>query len=171
MARTKRHCASTGGRANQRARTAEKACKMGKSLVRAHLEGFIGRKRVHAYEKARLKQDLQSCLDSNQETLMKRMHQGEETVEFCFGHNYYEYRPQQEEVREALPAELKELVEGVVWAKTGQTPFTLTVTGACEGQQGRVDWVIGIAVESGYLKEARDAALARLDGFDDARDS
>ena len=114
MARTRRPCEhSTGGRGEKRQRTEaqEKAIKLADRLVRSHVEGYVGRKRVYMYEKRRLKQDLQRCLDRFLERLTRRMHDGDETVEFLFEPSFTLYVPTREDVLEALPPELKALAE------------------------------------------------------------
>lgn len=162
MARTRRPCEhSTGGRGEKRQRTEaqEKACKLAERLVKSHLEGYLGRKRVHMFEKGRMNQDLQRCLDKCLEQLTKRMHNGEETVEFCFQPNYFEYRPTREDVLAALPPELKALEEGVEWPERDASPFRITVTGVGDVGARNESWVIGIEVDKTYLDECRKEAL------------
>jgi len=137
---------------------------LAESLLEAHLEGFLGRKRVHSLEKSRLNQDLDRCLKANWETLKKRMNQGEETVEFCFQHNYHEYEPSQEEVQAALPPDLQAL-PNMEWAHSADRTkpiFTVTVTSvqrSLPAARGKRDWVIGIEVNGDYLTDVRAAAL------------
>lgn len=162
MARTKRPCDhSTGGRGEKRQRTEaqEKACKLADRLVGAHLEGYLGRKRVYMYEKRRLKQDLQRCLDTFLERLTKRMRDGDETVEFCFEPNYMHYVPTREDVLEALPPELKALEEDVEWPELDASPFTITVTSVGDAGTRNESWAIGIEVDKAYLKGCRVEAL------------
>ena len=171
MARTKRpRTPSTGGR-NDPLPSFPARNELAKTLVEAHLEGFLGRKRVHAFKKARLNQDLERCLKANWETLKKRMNQGEETVEFCFKHNYHEYEPSKEEVQAALPPDLKVLSD-LEWAPSAdQTEpiFKVTVTGVRQWRETvERDWVIGIEVDGDYLANARNKALtAALERGDD----
>jgi hypothetical protein len=164
MARTKRpRTPSTGGRDIQLASSLT-SNELAESLVEAHLNGFLGRKRVYAFEKRRLNQDLERCLKTNWETLKKRMNKGEETVEFCFEHNYYEYEPSEDEVREALPPDLKAL-SSLQWARSADCnalAFRVTVTGVrrpLPASTNKRDWVIGIEVDRDYLADARAAAL------------
>ena len=164
MARTKRPRApSTGGRDVPLA-SPPPCNELAESLVEAHVNGFIGRKRVHAYEKGHLDQDLVRRLKANWETLKKRMNKGEETVEFCFQHNYHEYEPSEDEVREALPPDLKAL-SSLQWAPSADCTalaFRVTVTGVrrpLPASTNKRDWVIGIEVDRDYLAAARAAAL------------
>ena len=135
---------------------------LAKTLVEEHLEGFLGRKRVHAFEKSRLKQDLERCLKDNLEFLKKRMNQGEETVEFCFKHNYHEYEPTKEEVRAALPPDLQALSD-LKWAPSvnkTEPIFKVTVTGVRQWRDTvESDWVIGIEIDRNYFADARNKAL------------
>lgn len=175
MARTKPPCApSTGGRGGKRQRTEaqEKACKLAERLLESHIEGYLGRKRVHMFEKCRMNQDLQRCLDKCLDQLTKRMHNGEETVEFCFQPNYLEYRPTREDVVAALPPELKALEDCVEWPPEGNSsPFSITVTGVGDAGARNESWVIGIEVDKTYLDESRRAALAAaLDNGDDVEE-
>ena len=137
---------------------------LAESLVEAHLNGFLGRKRVYAFEKRRLNQDLERCLKDNLEFLKKRMSNGEETVEFCFQHNYHEYEPSEEEVRAALPPDLKALSD-LEWAPSADKTepiFKVTVTGVrrpLPDNTNRRDWVIGIEIDSDYFADARATVL------------
>ena len=137
---------------------------LAESLVKAHLNGFLGRKRVYAFEKRRLNQDLERCPKANWETLKKRMEKGEETVEFCFQHNYHEYEPSEDEVREALPPDLKAL-PSLQWTRSAdctELAFRVTVTGMPRhllASTNKRDWVIGIEVNGDYLADARASAL------------
>lgn len=159
MARTKRPRApSKGGRDPNQGIAFPSHNELAESLVEAHLEGFLGRKRLHAYEKGRMNQDLERCLQTNWETLKKRMNKGEETVEFCFEHNYHEYEPNEAEVREALPPELKAL-SNWQWIHSGEPAFKVTVTGVGRGQTSIRDWVIGIEADKDYLADIRATAL------------
>ncbi len=162
MARTRRPCEhSTGGRGEKRQRTEgqEKAIKLADRLVRSHVEGYIQRKRVYMYEKRRLKQDLQRCLDRFLERLTRRMHDGDETVEFLFEPSFMLYVPTREDVLEALPPELKALEEDVEWPERDASPFTITVTSVGEAGTRNESWAIGIEVDKAYLKECREEAL------------
>ena len=162
MARTKRHCEpSTGGRGEKRQRTEaqEKACKLAERLVESHLEGYLGRKRLWMFEKCKMNQDLQRCLDKSLDQLTRRMHNGEETVEFCFMPNYHEYTPTREDVLAALPPELKALEERVQWPERDASPFTITVTSVVDALTRKESWAIGIEVDGTYLEEIRKAAL------------
>ena len=169
MARTKRPRApSTGGSCDSDQTALDRVAKsktsneLAESLVEAHLEGHLQRKRLHMFEKGRLNQDLERCLKANLETLKKRMHRGEETVEFCFAHTYHEYEPNQEDVRAALPPELKALSE-LQWLGSARLlatkVFTVTVTGVSRAHTTKRDWVIGIEVDKDYLQDARATAL------------
>jgi len=168
MARTKRpRVSSTGGRNDPSVtRSSNARNELAESLLEAHVQGFLGRKRVHAFEKSRLNEDLERCLKDNWETLKKRMDQGEETVEFCFQHKYHEYEPSEEDVRAALPPDLKALPD-LQWTHSVELcaakVFTVTVTGvrrSLPARTGTRDWVIGIEVNGDYLTDARAAALA-----------
>jgi len=137
---------------------------LAESLLEAHREGFLGRKRVHAYEKSLLSEHLERCLKANWETLKKRMNQGEETVAFCFQHKYHEYEPSEEDVRAALPPDLKALSD-LQWTRSADCTekiFTVAVTGvqrSLPARTGTRDWVIGIQVNGDYLTNVRAAAL------------
>ena len=133
--------------------------KLADRLVGAHLEGYLGRKRVYTFEKGHLKRDLQRCLDNCLELLAKRMHKGDETVEFCFQPTYSRYVPSREDVLAALPPELKALEEDVEWPERDGSPFTITVTSVGDTGTRNESWVIGIEVDKHYLAESRKAAL------------
>lgn len=133
--------------------------KLADRLVRAHIEGYLGRKRVYMFEKEHLKRDLQRSLDKGLELLTKRMHQGDETVEFCFQPIYSLYVPSREDVLAALPPELKALEEDVEWPERDGSPFTITVTSVGDAGTRNESWVIGIEVDKHYLHERRKAAL------------
>ena len=148
----------------QKTEVQEKAIELAHALVGAHLEGYIQRKRLYMFEKRRLNQDLQNCLDKNMEHLTKRMHNGDETVEFCFQPTYRFYAPTREEVLAALPPHLQALEEGVEWPgvkcpEGKRTPFTITVTWAGDPRVSGQCWVVGIEVDKHYLQMSRKHAL------------
>ena len=130
------------------------ACRM----VDAHVQGHLERQRLREYEKSRLTHDLQRCLDDAEPRMTREMKDGANRVWFNFEPKYHQYVPTEDEVRAALPEEIKMFTEDSSFQWYYTLSFSWKDTPGLPGLALQAVFQVGLEFKEAFLRAYRDEA-------------
>lgn len=123
-------------------------------MVNAHVQGHLERQRLREYEKSRLTHDLQRCLDDAEPRMLKEMKDGANRVGFDFEPKYRIYKPTEDEVRAALPEDIKMFKQD----SSFQWYYTLAFRWKDTPSALQAVFEVGLQLQEAFLKAYRDEA-------------